>query len=212
MPAEHNIDKVVHEKFFSKMSEPGVAIEVGAAHPDYLSIGAHFRKLGWRVIAIEPNPEFCKMHQDRGNEVYQYACSDHDADDAEFYVVNSFGREYMGGNVTYESFSSLGIRGKSAELYSHHKDVETSTIRVNVRTLDHILESHCPGVSHIDLLAVDVEGWELEVVKGFNLEKYTPRVIILENLFDDRAYGALMESKGYRWWNTLFPNEIFIKT
>jgi hypothetical protein len=31
-----------------------VLVEVGAAHPDYLSMSASYRSRGWRIIAIEP--------------------------------------------------------------------------------------------------------------------------------------------------------------
>ena len=39
-----------------------------------------------------------------------------------------------------------------------------STQMVDVRTVDEIVASH--GISHLDLLKMDVQGWEMEVLKG----------------------------------------------
>ena len=115
LAAEKDIDKVVREAFFRNLPQgKGVLVEVGAARPDYLSIGASFREVGWRVIAIEPNPEFCAMHRALGLEVLQYACSDEDRDGVDFFLVDSQKADYLDGKVTFESLSSLGIEGKFA--------------------------------------------------------------------------------------------------
>jgi FkbM family methyltransferase len=209
MAAEHDIDRVIRDAFFPDSDYKGVMVEVGAALPDYLSISASFRTLGWKVVAIEPNPVFCEAHRNAGHEVLQYACSDQDADDMEFFVVDSGGPEYFGGNVTFESFSSLGIRGQFAEL---HKTVKTDvrTIPVKVRTLDRILAEHEPELDHVDVVAVDVEGWEVNVMRGFDLRRYKPKVVILENLFQEDAIRSLMAASGYQLWQTFVPNEIYI--
>ena len=90
--AEGDVDRIVHQRFFSPGVSAGrVFVDVGAARPDFLSIGAYYRSLGWRVIGIEANPEFCKLHRDRGHEIYQYACGQHDEDDVDFTVVDSHG-------------------------------------------------------------------------------------------------------------------------
>ena len=37
------------------------------------------------------------------------------------------------------------------------------------------------NVETFDYLLIDVEGWELEVMQGFNASLYSPKVIVLEN-------------------------------
>lgn len=44
---------------------------------------------------------------------------------------------------------------------------------------------------------------------GLDLEKYKPRVIVIENLFRDKKYKAYMRAKGYRLWRCLRPNDIY---
>ncbi|MEA5442683.1 FkbM family methyltransferase [Cyanobium gracile] len=211
MAAEHDVDKIVREEFFSGHGI-GVLVEVGAARPDYLSISASFRELGWKIIAVEPNPEFCAAHRALGHDVLQYAASDSEEDDASFFVVNSNAADYMGGSVSFESFSSLGIRGKYSELHETVKETTNiETIPVKVRRLDSILAAHEPDLKRIDILAIDVEGWELNVLRGLTLSRYRPKVIILESLFEDPEYVSYMNARGYKRWRRLEPNDVYVR-
>jgi len=80
--AEGDVDKIVRQRFFPNQNA-GIFIDVGAANPDYLSVSALYRSLGWRVIAIEPSPAFCEMHRKRGHDVLQYACGERQPDGGE---------------------------------------------------------------------------------------------------------------------------------
>jgi len=211
MAAEGNVDRIVLDAFFHDRSK-GVLVEVGAARPDYLSISASFRALGWKVIAIEPNPEFCAAHRAKGHDVLEYACSDWESDNANFFVVDSKGADYMGGTVSFESFSSLGIKDQFVGLYETVKaKTNVKTIPVKVRKLDTILINHEPDLGEIDIVAIDVEGWELNVMRGLTLDKYRPKVVILENVFKDASYIAYMRARGYTLWRSLEPNEVYVR-
>ena len=206
--AEGDVDRIVHQRFFSPGDSAGrVFVDVGAARPDFLSIGAYYRALGWRVIGIEANPEFCKLHRDRGHEIYQYACGQHDEDDVDFTVVDSHGAGYENGEVSFESFSSLGIKPSYASLKA---DLDCRRIKVRLRRLDSILTEHAREVEGIDILSIDVEGWELEVLDGFDLPRYQPRVMIIENWFNDEKYRVYMKRNGYILWQQVYPNDIYV--
>jgi len=205
--AEGNIDKAVRRRFF-RGQQSGVLVEVGAAHPAYLSLSALYRGLGWHVIAIEPNPAFCELHRALGHEILQYACGDHDEDDVDFSVVDSHGAEYRGGHVSYESFSSLGIKGPYAGLIGPNPSI--NTIKVNLRRVDTLLQEYAPEVERIDIVAVDVEGWELEVLDGLDMARFKPRVLVIENLFAEQRYQTYMRNKGYELWRRTAPNDIYV--
>ena len=209
MAAEGNVDLIVHDTFF-RDGEIGVLVEVGAARPDYLSISASYRSSGWRIIAIEPNPNFCAAHRALGYDVLQYACSDEDADGVPFSVVDSRGVQYQDGKLSYESFSSLGIERDKA-LLATLPDLTVTTIPVQVRRLDTILAQHAPDIGEIDVLAVDVEGWELRVMRGIDLTKYRPKVVILENPCDDAGYLSFMRDAGYIYWKHIDINDVYIR-
>lgn len=192
---------VLEKAFFA--SGPGILIEIGAARPDFISIGALFRERGWRVLSVEPNPRFAQMHRDVGNEIYEFARGEHDEDDVEFSIVHSANC----GEVTDESGSSLSIKPAMEARSKVTLDIER--IRVKLRRLDSILAEYAPEIDAIDCLAIDVEGWELEVLRGFDLERFRPRVVIIENLLKDPKYPGYMKNFGYRLWKTRHPNEIY---
>jgi FkbM family methyltransferase len=203
--AEADVDRIVQQRFFPGQRS-GIFVEVGAARPDYLSNSALYRSLGWTVIAIEPNPEFCAMHRERGYQILEYACGDHDEDAVDFSVVKTHGVHYLGVEVSYESLSALAIKDKYARLDTNP---DIRKIKVNLRRLDTILCTHAAEIEQIDLLSVDVEGWELEVLDGLAFERYRPRVMVIENLFRDRKYRAYMRAKGYKLWRCVRPNDIY---
>jgi FkbM family methyltransferase len=204
--AEGDVDKVVHQQFFRNQNA-GVFIDVGAANPDYLSVSALYRSLGWKVIAIEPNPVFCEMHRERGHDVLQYACGERDEDDVDFCVVDSHGAPYENGQVSYESFSSLAIKESYARI---RPQMDVERIKVRLRRLDTILQTHAPDIRTIDILSVDVEGWELEVLAGLDFRKYRPKVLIVENLFNEPGYRARINEHGYRLWRFVWPNDVYV--
>lgn len=68
--------------------------------------------------------------------------------------------------------------------------------RVTVVTTDSILEE--VGVRKIDFLSIDTGGNELTVLKGFNIRKYDPSLILLEDSVFTLNVHHFMRSKGYR--------------
>jgi FkbM family methyltransferase len=145
--AEGDVDKVVQQRFFRNQNA-GIFVDVGAANPDYLSVSALYRSLGWKIIAIDPNPVFCEMHRKRGHDVLQYACGDRDEDEVDFCVVDSHGAPYENGQVSYESFSSLAIKESYARI---RPQLDVERIKVKLRRLDTILQTHAPEVQRIDI-------------------------------------------------------------
>lgn len=206
--AEGNLDRMIQERFF-QTGNTGIFVDVGAAHPEYLSNSALFRSLGWRIVSIEPNPAFCDLYRQKGFEVLQYACGDHDEDHVSFSVVDSHETPYADGTVSYESFSSLQVKDTYRAL---KPNLDEKQIQVDMRRLDTILKTHAPDVSCIDILSIDVEGWELEVLEGLSLERFRPRVMLIENLLDARSYRQRLSDLGYLLWRRLPPNDVYVRS
>jgi FkbM family methyltransferase len=203
---EGGVDRMVRKRFFTG-STTGVFVDVGAAGPNFLSMSALYRELGWRVIAVEPNPDFVAAHRAAGHEVYAYACADRDEDDVDFELVDSHNTSYKGGSVSFESFSSLEIKPAYRALKD---DLDVRRIKVDVRRLDRILSEHAPDIDRIDIVSVDVEGWELEVLDGLSFERYRPIVVIVENLFAEASYRRALHERGYVLWRRRSPNDIYV--
>ena len=206
---EGDVDLLVRDMFFADPAYRGIIIEVGAAKPDFLSISRSFRLAGWRAVAIEPNPAFCAMHRQQGSEVLEFACGAVDQDDVPFFIVES-SVDKLGGTATNESFSSLGIRGPWID-FSQSVPTTTTEIRVRVRRLETILRELNIEAGNVDILSIDVEGWEMEVLAGLNASQPGPRVLLIENWFKDQRYVEAITARGYRLWERWGPNEIYVR-
>ena len=201
--AEYSTDKYIREIFFPKYSY-GIMVEVGAGPPEFYSMSKHFRDNGWRCICIDPNPKFVKQHKDLGNEIYEIACSFEDTNST-FKIVDSW---WPDDNINGISISALELKYK--EIYEvDSNNYKVTEIPVKVKKLDSLLEEL--NIEKIDFLSVDTEGWEIEVMMGFNLKKYYPKVVLLENLLYLKFYDEYMLENGYKLNQKLEYNYIYEK-
>jgi FkbM family methyltransferase len=107
---------------------------------------------------------------------------------------------YYGHPVTAESFSSLSRK------LTLSNDPRWRMITVPMLTLDVICAGR--GIEHVDLLTVDVEGDEIEVMRGLS---HNPRVVVLENLIGDSSYCSYMEQRGYAKHGYNLHNDIWVR-
>jgi hypothetical protein len=52
--------------------------------------------------------------------------------------------------------------------------------KINTTTLNNIIESSKYKNNKINFLSIDVEGYEMNVLKGFDIEKYSPDIVVIE--------------------------------
>ena len=151
-------DQLIWE--FFKCSEGGFFIEVGAGDPVNLSVSYHLEVKGWKGILVEPQPELAnKLKNNRKAKVWPVACgSPQNKGEADFFVAGEF--------------SSLKKHAAFTDV------IYSDKIVVPVMTLDEILFEE--GNPEIDFLSIDVEGSELNVLRGIDLLKNRPRLIFIE--------------------------------
>jgi Methyltransferase FkbM domain len=75
--------------------------------------------------------------------------------------------------------------------------VAKNTIDVPIRTLDDILEEAKAPVP-IDFVSIDVEGHEVEVLSGFDLMRWRPRLVLIEDHVTTLATHRCLTRAGYR--------------
>ena len=200
--AEHKEDQFLRSKYFPDYGYKGTLVEVGGATPEFISVSRHFTLNGWRTVIVEPNPTFAKQHRDIGNEIYEYAASETDEDDVDFTIVH-----ITGGSVTDHAFSSLKIKESYQSISKGWVNKLNKTqIKVKQRRLDTIIKE--ANIEQIDILSVDTEGWELEVMKGLSLLK--PKVIMLENIFNENSYREYMTQRGYKFETRIGDSDIYL--
>lgn len=198
--AEGLLDKKIRELFFPDFEYKGVMVEVGAGPAVFISMSKHFRETGWRCISVDPNPKFVEQHKKLGHEIYPFACSD-EIKKGQFKIVQAPNTHIEANDGC--SWSAIDTR------YAYPADAKVETIEVDIITLDTLLDSI--DVEKIDYLSIDTEGWEIDVMKGFDHIKYEPKVIVLENVQDEPKYPSYMNSIGYKLELKEGYNEIYTK-
>jgi FkbM family methyltransferase len=199
--SEEQTDRYIRETFFPDYSYKGIMVEVGAGPEEGFSASKHWRESGWRCICIEPNPKFVEQHRAKGNEIYQYACSNKPQEKATFQTVAT---GTWPEDMDHISYSALEVRYPLTMGWP-----VTTQIEVEVITLNSLLEKL--GVERIDYVSIDVEGWEIEVMEGFDTSKYKPKVILIENYEHKTEYVKYMKSIGYPFHGRLDYNYIFTR-
>ena len=93
-------------------------------------------------------------------------------------------------------FSAIDLDPKLLEKNGKHI---TQIIKMDVplRTLNSLLEDEIHLDREVDIVSVDVEGGEMNVLKGFDLEKYKPKVMVVENIFNEPEINAYLEQFNY---------------
>ena len=166
-------------EFFAGVRD-GFFVEVGANRPQQESQTWHLEQLGWSGVLIEPQPQLAHdLRAMRRAEVFAVACSS----------PQNAGRRmplHVAG-----ALSSLD-RDRMAPGSQPERVIE-----VPVRTLDDLLlEARAP--LQFELLSVDVEGHELEVLSGFDLPRWRPRLVMLEDHVGDLERHRHLRHAGYR--------------
>jgi len=163
----------------------GVCLEIGALDGVKDSTTLHFEEDGWCCVLVEANPELAEQAKaNRRGPVFSCAAGDH-AGTIDFLVVEDA--------QPLSTMILSKVEHIRASGFNQHK-----TITVPLRRLDTLLEQ--AGVSRLDFATIDVEGAELEVLRGLDLNRWNPRVLVVEDNTGgrDRKIRRYLRANGYR--------------
>lgn len=169
MRAQHGEDALLADRFAGKRD--GFYVEVGALDGEFLSNSFYFEKaLGWRGVLVEPNPvqaELCRRNRPGS-------------------IVANFAAVAPGGPATVtlqvaegnEGYSTLSANRNYSRLLAE-RNIVTTGMSVKASTLDEILHDAQPAA--IDFVTIDVEGHERDVLRGFDVARWAPAVVLVES-------------------------------
>jgi FkbM family methyltransferase len=181
-----NREDIILSAFFKDVKK-GFYVDVGACEPIKFSITKLFYEKGWHGINIEPQErEFNKLVADRKRDINL-----------------NIGVGEKPGRLKLRAYNNEALSTFSEDVkkkYEHTKDQTGLGYKdktVEVKTLEGIFTEH--KVKSIQFLKVDVEGFEYEVLKGNDWNKYRPEVLCVEanNMVKAQPWQSLLKNAGY---------------
>ena len=176
----HSLNQIDKELFRLLENRDGFYVEIGANDGISQSNSLFFeRKRSWLGVLVEPSPstfEFLRKNRSSLNNFYNCACVSFDYKDD---FIDFFYSNLMSTTVhSDENFETYRNHAKSGKLYLARNE-NLGNLRVPARTLESILiSSNAPAL--IDLFSLDVEGNELEILKGLSHIDYRFKYIVVE--------------------------------
>ena len=180
-PSQIGQDRWVGEVVFPGVKD-GYFVDVGSADGLVNSNTWALEQRGWTGVCIDPFPtnmetRKCRMFKD---------------------VVDSVGGKQV-------SFSASGELGGITDLLNTHKDMasQARTVQLTTVTLKDILE-RASAPAFIHFLSLDIEGAELEALRGFPFGRYRIGALAIEHNWEQPKrsdIAAFLKTHGYvRVW------------
>jgi FkbM family methyltransferase len=129
------------------------------------------------------------------------ACSNYDKKGVPFQI-------YSVNDGNQEAISSLVV---DQRLVDSHKGMinKVEEIKVEVKKLDTVLSRI--NLEKIDFVSIDTEGTELEVLMGFDINRWKPRLFIIENSFNESKFTDYLDDFGYKFSQRIGVNDFFVR-
>lgn len=178
--AQFNEDIILAALFSNK--KKGFYVDVGANDEEYHSVTKYFYKLGWSGINIEPIPRLFKEFEKKRKR-----------DTNLNYAVSSKAgflkfREYP----NHDGLSTFSEKSKRE---NEALDIPYEDYEVRVDTLTNIFQKF--DVKEVDFLKIDVEGYEEEVIKSNDWDRYRPKVVCIEANHRSTNWQAIIKRHNY---------------
>ncbi len=172
-------DRLVWEFFGGKPG--GFFLEIGANDPENLSQTFLLERNGWEGILVEPQRDCCERLRQRRSKsrIFQVAC----------------GAPEQKGRAQFH----ISTRDDRSGLARHRNDedvVYARTEEVEVLPVDDLLAR--AGNPKIDFVSIDVEGTELDVLRGFTLETHRPALLLIEDHVHSLDVHRHLACHGYK--------------
>jgi FkbM family methyltransferase len=191
-PSQIGQDRWVAEKVFPGIRN-GYFLDVGSADGFVNSNTWALEQRGWNGICVDPFPSNmagrkCQMFRE--------------AVDAE------------GGHTV--QFKEAGELGGISGYVDRWKDVvkDAKAVELTTVTLGGVLErAHAPSFIHF--LSLDIEGAELEALRGFPFDKYKLGSLAIEHNFEEPKRSEieqLLKSRGYTRVRTWMQDDFYLPT
>jgi len=180
---QYGQDSVIDQFFRALGQEGGFFVDVGASDGVRLSNSFFLEKFrGWRGICVEAHPDYYRLLVENRPSAITYNVAAGDREDVwtdirlnyraslttlDLSLDDRFQKDYKG---YYASREEKKIRGFSNGL-----------AKIKMRKIDCIIEENQAQIPRVDVLFIDIDGSELYAFRGLDLERWKPRILVLEH-------------------------------
>jgi FkbM family methyltransferase len=193
--SQHGEDFLVNKIFNNKTN--GVFVEIGCLDGIEYSNTYYFEKKGWSGVCVEAHNDFItSLKTNRpGSTIVHCAVGEENKDEVVFYA-NKIG--------------SLSTLDKSEEKrwQENYKDYfhGFEEQKVRMRTMTSIFDEL--KIGQIDFVSLDIEGYEINALKGLDFNKYKPSIFVIEYKDEEHKKGleAILFPAGYKYLATIGCN------
>jgi FkbM family methyltransferase len=177
-------DEISLKNDFFRDTPRGFFVDVGAFEPVRKSQSYDMEQRGWKGVLIEPQPAVAaRLRSERSVPVYAVACSSRANAGKTMPLL-------IGGGMCASlnpDYYIAGFKGKTLD-----------SVEVPIMTIDDILQE-IGAPSPIDFISIDVEFHEVEVLDGFDVALWQPRLILIEDVPADLRIHGYLRRRGYKW-------------
>jgi len=180
-------------KQFFNNTDSGVFCDIGANAPKS-AVSLAFLNNGWTGVVVDPIPRNAELLTKAGFDVFCGA------------VTSAIRAE----EKTTTFFLAGGESGRKSSLDSKKIDpnLKQEALEVNLISLSELLKQY--QITHLDLLAIDVEGHEVEVLDTLDSD-FPINLILIEDWARDTAIDDALNSKGYKRIRRTGYNSWYVK-
>ncbi|MEX0780143.1 MAG: FkbM family methyltransferase [Balneolales bacterium] len=200
-PRKKSLQKIINR--FSRSKENIFFIQIGSNDGVTRDpLNRHIRDGHWRGIVVEPVRYIYEKLVSNYKDFPGIMCENLAIADEN--TTKKFYRLKQTNDGLPEWYDQLGSFYSDIVQAHRHKinnfDKYYTTDLVSCVTLDTLLEKHT--IKNIDLLHVDAEGYDYEIIKMINFNKFKPEIILFEHkhlsIADYKKAMALMKRHNYR--------------
>ncbi len=184
-------EEIILMRYFA-YKKSGFFVDIGAHHPSRLSNTYKLYQMGWQGVNIDAMPGSMRAFQEKRNRDINVEAAVSD----------------IAQTLSYFKFNESALNTLDAEKAKRIIDDGIYQCigkeEIHTKTLKQILDKEMLQNNKIDFFTIDVEGFDLKVLKGNDWEKYKPEVIIIETndiIFDltlKNETTLYLENIGYK--------------
>ena len=183
--SQHGEDILLHRMFENQ--EKGFFVEVGCIDGLCFSNTMVFEEMGWSGICVEAHAGYIDLlRKNRPNSlVCHFAAGE--KDESTVFYANA-----RGSLSTLDKTKEKVWKKGYGEYFSGFEEQKVSKIKLS-SLFDQL------GISEIDILSLDIEGYEIEALKGLDLSRHRPKALLIESdsLWHEAKLDCMLLSAGY---------------